>query len=342
MDCHHRSGGADGATPGPGDGALDGGTPISCGDGPAYIHGDLWAFWWNFRVACAAQHRWLWICEQRFGEGSCPVEQQRFDDCWSASGDFPTTSWGGDSTPTPYSPNYGVCQPHHWSEKNDEGRRPGNQVPCDVRTYDYDALRTSDPRFGVDWWAGGTSMRHLTLKVFEAGTDPSASEGQLDGLAVLSTHPDNRAAYTDGFGNHGLPGGTRAAGCLPALTGEDEDPWPHQNFGAFFWLEVPTDRPVTLAASWIGPISDDAPIGCITGLNAFPDSFGYHSEDGKPWLISTPCWDFQHDVRFEPGRHYVWDLHGLRMLPGCDGPPDELLSVVPEAERAALRDGSCR
>lgn len=311
------------------------------GDGPAYLHGDLWAFWFNYRVACSPQHRWLWICEQRHGAGGCPEEQRRFDDCWNARGDFPPTSWGDDSTPTPHSANYGVCQPHHWADKNGEDRRPGNPVPCDVRTHDYDRLRTLDPRFGVDWWAGGTSMRHLTLKVFEAGADPMASAGQADGLIALSTHPGDRSAFMDGLANHGAGGGP--AGCVPALSGDGEDPYPAQSFGAFFWVEVPTDRPVTLAASWIGPVSgDDIPTGCVAAPYTFPASFAYHAVDGKPWLITNPCWDVQASVSFEPGRHYVWDVHGLRALDGCDGPPEALLEVVPEPERAPFRSGECR
>jgi len=312
------------------------------GTGPAYVHGDLWAFWYNFRVACSAQHRWAWICEQRLGEGSCPVETRRFEDCWSASGDFPPSTWDG-STPAPSSPNYGVCQPVHWAEKNDPERRPGNTVPCDVTTYDYGALRTADPFFGVDWWGGGiTSMRHLTLKVFEAGSDPYADNGQSDGIVNLSTHPENSAAFMDGLSNHSYPGHVRPGGCLPGVTGETEDPYPDQNFGAFFWLEVPTDRPVTVGATWIGPIGDDIGLSCLNmDIWGFPPGFAEHAVDGKPWFTTSPCWDILESVSFEPGRHYVWDIRGLRPLPGCGGPPEDLLSVVPETERASFRDGTC-
>lgn len=312
------------------------------GEGPAYIHGDLWPFWYNYRVACNAQHRWLWICEQRLGEGNCSAEQQRFDDCWQARGDFPRSSWDG-STGAPSSPNYGVCQPHHWDEKNGEDRRPGNPVPCDTTTYDYDLLRTADPRFGVDWWTGGTSMRHLTIKVTEAGFDPYTREGQFDGLVNLSTHPGDFAAFMNGLSNHSYAGHARPGGCLPPLTGDGEDPWPHQNFGAFFWLEVPTDRALMLGATWIGPIGDDISLNCL-GMDTvwgFPGSFSAHSVDGKPWFITSPCWDLVDSYRFEPGRHYIWDIHGLRQLPDCHGPPEELLAVVPESDRPTLRDGSC-
>ncbi len=309
-------------------------TPAECAtSGPAYVHGDLWAYWHNYRVACDRQHKWLWICEQRLGPDACGVERQRFEDCWNATGDFPVSGWDG-STPAPTSPNYGVCQPHHWPEKNDPTRRPGNEVPCDTSRYDYDALRTADPRYGIDWWAGGTSMRHLTIKVFDEGQNPQAQEGQADGLVALSTHPGDQAAFMNGLSNHG-------GGCLPALTGDDEDAYPAQNFGAFFWVEAPTDRTVSLAASWIGPIGDDIGTACLNlDVFGFPSSFGAHSVDGKPWFVSSPCWDVMADVQLEPGHHYVWDVHGFRDV-GCDGPPEELLAVAQESERTALRDGSC-
>ncbi|RMH44128.1 MAG: hypothetical protein D6689_03170 [Deltaproteobacteria bacterium] len=336
------AGAIDGAGPSP-DGAVadaagPGGadaTPSDCpGVGPAYVHGDLWAFWHNYRVACDRQHKWLWICERRFGAGNCPVEAQRFADCWQATGDFPPSTWDG-STPAPSSPNWGVCQPHHWPEKNDPVRRPGNPVPCDTTQNDYDVLRTADPRYGVDWWVGQTSMRHFTIKVFEAGTDPRANNGQVDGITALSTHPGDYAAFMDGIDNHGR-------GCLPALTGDDTDPYPAQNFGAFAWVEVPADRPVTLAASWIGPIGDNIGTTCLNrDVYGFPPSFAVHSVDGKPWLVSSPCWDVIENVQLAPGRHYVWDLNGFRELPSCAGPPESVLSAVPEPERGAMRDGSC-
>lgn len=323
-----------------GSGTTDAATNCT-GTGPAFIHGDLWAFWHNYRVACDRQHKWLWICEQRLGAGNCPEEAQRFSDCWNATGDFPPSTWDG-STPTPHSPNYGVCQPVHWPEKNDPERRPGNPVPCDTTQNDYDHLRALDPRYGVDWWTGATSMRHLTVKVFDQGQDPYAQDGQSDGLVVLSTHPENQAAFTAGLTNHTYSGATTSGGCLPPLEGDDEDPLPAQNFGSFFWVEAPTDRPVSISATWIGPIGDNIDTSCLNiDRYGFPPSFAYHSVDGKPWFIASPCWDGILDVQLEPGRHYVWDLFGFRMLPDCNGPPESLLASVPEELRDSYRTGAC-
>ena len=295
-------------------------------EGPAYVHGDLWGFWHNYRVACDPQHKWLWICEQRLGADACGPERQRFEDCWNARGDFPPSNWDN-STPTPHSPNYGVCQPHHWPEKNDPGRRPGNDVPCDTTRFDYDALRTSDPRYGVDWWAGGISMRHLSLKVFDGDFDIVTSQGRADGIVNLSTHPGEEEAFMSGLSNHGYAG-ARRDGCLPPITGEGEDPWPAQSFGAFAWLEVPTDRRVTIAASWIGTVGGNIADGCIRQPWAFPASFAAHAEPGKPWFISSPCWDVQRNVQLEPGAHYLWDVQGFRKLDTCDGPPPHLREVL--------------
>lgn len=124
----------------------DASTPACPESGPAYLHGDLWAFWFAFRTACDRQHKWWWVCEQRL-PGQCDVERAWFEDCWGARGPFPPSDWDG-STPTPHSANWGVCQPHHWPEKNDPARRPGNPHPCDTTTFDYDVLRTADPYYG--------------------------------------------------------------------------------------------------------------------------------------------------------------------------------------------------
>jgi hypothetical protein len=294
--------------------------------GPAYVHGDLWAYWHNYRVACDAQHKWLWVCEQRLGADACGPERQRFEDCWNARGDFPASNWEN-ATPTPHSPNWGVCQPHHWPEKNSAESRPGNDVPCDTSRFDYDTLRTGDPRYGVDWWAGGISMRHLSLKVFDGDHDIVTSQGRADGMVNLSTHPGEEEAFMSGLSNHNYPGAARD-GCLPSLTGGDEEPWPSQNFGAFAWLEVPSARPVTLAASWIGTVGGNIADGCIRQPWAFPASFSAHSVDGKPWFTSSPCWDVQRNVQLEPGAHYLWDVHGFHKMESCDGPPQQLREVL--------------
>ena len=330
-----------------GDAGDAGSSGVCTGQGPAYVHGDLWAFWHNDRVACDAQHRWVWICQQRLGPGNCSVEAQRFQDCWNAMGQFPPTSWGGDSTPTPHSANDGVCQPHQWPEKNAVSERPGNPIPCDTTTFEYDSLGRQDPFYGMDWGADPTSLRHLSLKVFAFAQDPYSNEGQSDGLVALSTHPFDKAAFMEGIGNHTYEEHVLGGGCIPPFSGEQEDPFPAQSFGAFFWLEVPTDQPVTLSASWIGPVGDDLNVACLPpgsgseSIYGFPSSFSYHSVDGKPWFITTPCYDLVENVQLEPGRHYLWDIDGFRILPDCSGPPKDLLELVPVNQRDSFKDGSC-
>ncbi len=306
-------------------------------EGPAYLHGDLWAYWYNFRVACDGPHKWWWICEQR-QPGQCQIEQAWFEDCWNARGAWPQTSWGEDSHPAPHSANYGVCQPQHWGDKNGEGRRPANPVPCDTTTHDYDRLRTEDPFAGVDWWAGATGMRHLTIKLFEAGANPLASEGHADGVVALSTHPGDRDALMGDLQNHGPPGGR--VGCVHRPDEDREAPGLGQSFGAFAWLEVPTGRPMQVAANWNELVAGNINLGCIQGLYFFPPQFAEHSVEGKPWFTSSPCFDVQ-QITFEPGRHYLWDLHGLRALPGCSGPPESVLVGVPEGLREGYRSGAC-
>ncbi len=315
----------------------DAAAPRCPGEGPAYLHGDLWAFWFAFRTACDRQHRWWWICEQRL-PGQCDTERAWFEDCWQARGAFPRSGWDG-STPSPHSPNYGVCQPHHWPEKNDAARRPGNATPCDTTTFDYDVLRTADPFYGVDWWAGKTGTRHLTVKLFEQGTDPFASQGKADGIANLSTHPGNRDALMEDLGNHGFPGAR--GGCIHAPDGDPEAPGLSQSFGAFAWLEVPVGRPVHVAANWNGLLQGDISLECVRGLDFFPESFGAHAVAGKPWFTLSPCFDLERSVVFEAGRHYLWDVHGLHVLEGCDGPPESVLAAIPAAKRDGFRSGAC-
>jgi len=338
------SGGTTGGTGGGDASEEEASPPVPCsGEGPAYVHGDLWAFWHNTHVACNAQHRWLWICQKRLGQGKCPVEAQRFQDCWTATGEFPETAWGGDSTPAPHSASLSVCQPHQFPEKNLASVRPSNAVPCDTSTFDDDSLRRKDPFFGMDWWASPVSTRHLTLKAFAEGQDPYANQGQADGLVVLSTHAFNKAAFTQGMVNHSYPTKVLGGGCLPPLTGSEESAYPSQNFGAFFWLEVPTDQPVTLTATWIGPVGDTVDPVCSPGASiySFPESFSYHGEDGKPWFISSPCWDVIPSVQLEAGRHYLWDIDGFRLMDDCSGPPAALLELVPSNLRESFKDGTC-
>ena len=213
-------------------------------------------------------------------------------------------------------------------------------MPCDSSRFDYDRLRTADPRYGVDWWTGGTSMRHRSIKVFDSAVDPISDNGRHDGLVNHSTHPGSEEAFMDGLSNHTYPGG-RANGCLPPITGDNEDPYPHQNFGAFAWVEVPTDRNLNIAASWIGPVGGNIAGGCVMDPWTFPGSFSAHAEPGKPWFISSPCWDIQYNVRLEPGRHYVWDIDGFRMLDTCDGPPQHILAALPTDQRPAFPSGTC-
>lgn len=311
--------------------------------GPAYLHGDVWYFWHNGRVACDAQHRWLWLCEQRLGAGSCAIERGYYEDCLNAGPYYGPATNCDDCTPAPHIPNWGVCQPQHFPEKRDDRRPDQGGNPCDTRNFDYDALRTSDRRYGLDWWgAGHTAARHMTLKIYDQGQDPLANEGQGDALAVLSTHPGEHEAFMDGRSNHPYAGSARQrAGCLPSLEGDNEQPMPGQNFGAFAWVEVPTDRPVTMAISWHGPVGGDVGLQCLTGKYFFPGDFGAHGVDGKPWFVSSPCWDITSNFQFEPGAHYVIDHMGLRKLDGCDGPPAHILDVVAPSERAGFADGSC-
>ncbi|MCA8978600.1 MAG: hypothetical protein KDC14_01145 [Planctomycetes bacterium] len=69
-----------GSKSGPSADATDaGGVTATCTQGPAYLHGDIWPLWWNYRVQCDRQHKALWRCEK--GGGDCSEEKKAVDDC---------------------------------------------------------------------------------------------------------------------------------------------------------------------------------------------------------------------------------------------------------------------
>ena len=324
--------------------ATDSGTNRCSSSGPAYIHGDIWPFWYSGRTACDAPHTWWWVCKQRLGAGHCQTEKQHYQECLDGTGHYGPTDapMCNDCKPAPHAKNYGQCQPHHWPDKRDEPTRPDqNNNACDTQGFDYQKLSTSDRYYGLDWWgAGHALLRHMTLKVYEQSVDPTSQshQGQADGLVVLSTHPNEESAFTSKSSNHSYAGSTRQKpGCIPPFTGDTEDPMPDQNFGSFAWVEVPTDRPLNLAVSWHGLDVEE----CLPGQKySFPSDFSSRGPSGKPWFTSSPCFDVVRNVQFEPGAHYVWDISGFHKISGCQ-PPSHVLTSIPQSLRTSFRDGSC-
>lgn len=324
----------------------------------AYIHGDLWAFWHNSRVACDAQHRWGWLCRKYVDEGllsseyaNCSVEAQWYSDCTVSQGAFPETSWDT-GVASPSSPDERVCQPQQ-GEIAQEAQRPNNPNPCDTTSFDFDKLRMTDPFYGFDGPLEENeliSMRHLTIQVFEAGVDPLATQDRPEPLISFSTHPDNPLARSGGVINHRHPDSKTRGICYDdgafdgSIPAESSDPFPANSIGPFFWMEVPGDVNVVLFASWIG---DDVPSNVCklkkdddtANVYSFPKSFEEKSVAGKPWLISNPCYDVV-SVQLKKGRHYLWNHAGVRELEGCE-PPKELLNLVPDARRETFRSDSC-
>lgn len=57
--------------------------------GPAYLHGDLWDYWYNGHICCDPQYKSIWRCNKLRQSGlvsSCSAEQQAYNSCKSAHG----------------------------------------------------------------------------------------------------------------------------------------------------------------------------------------------------------------------------------------------------------------
>ncbi len=131
--------------------------------GPAYLHGDLWPFWYNHRVKCDPEHRNYWLCLKVKGEkgsGDCSKEKAIYSAC--------------DVTKVVYG-EYGA--PQH-----------------DTRKYDYDKLFNS---FYGGKWGALKYNRFATLKVFKGYLQPPASGKALYKKEILafSSNPGEPCAY---------------------------------------------------------------------------------------------------------------------------------------------------
>ena len=114
-----------------------------------------------------------------------------------------------------------------------------------------------------------------------------------------------------GTANHGLNYGCAMRG---STSGDNAYRRP---FGGFAWIEVPTERSVTVVGMAATNFSDRSFSGCRRG-----------SATQSPWIPGAPgsilgC-VYVHTVTFRPGRHYYFSFGRISELPGV-GPPQEIV-----------------
>jgi len=147
--------------------------------GPAYLHGDLWPFWYNHRVKCDPEHRYHWLCEKvkaEKGAGDCSKEKAIYAAC----------------DPTKYQ-YYEFGAPAH-----------------DTRKYDYGKLTNT---FYGGKWGALKYNRFATLKVFSGHLALPVSGKALHKKELLaySSNPGEPCAYMKDTKNHGQGGCMMAA-----------------------------------------------------------------------------------------------------------------------------------
>lgn len=254
-----------GSTTDPAGGSSDGdaGVAASCESGPAFLHGDVWPLWWNYRVSCDRERKALWRCEK--GGGACEAEKGAVAGCNVCD------------------QRDGICIPRSRKGEKDgccaegaccdyDGKAPPDEpthffgyyrmcrTDCDSRDYDYDAMEGSF--YGKGW----SMLGQWHLDLLERGTDTPIAFAK-DGV---------RVEYKDGDGYVAAGGGQ---GFDKAL-------------GYFGCFELPVGKPVTVRVGlhdWSGKPKDEP--GGIVAIELDPRP-GHHYVIGATGQIEDVTrWD---------------------------------------------------
>lgn len=210
-------GGQGGASTGVGG---SGGLEPACTGDFAYLHGDLWPFWYNFRVCCDAEHRALWRCESVHGPGSAT--------CASLAATYQECLGGPNAS---VCPNWGVCcfQASNGCEDPDAD----HVAVCTTDDFAYDDPTVWGTYYGMRW-STETIHRFTTVKAWTATGEQ---------LIAFSSNPDDANAYMEGQANVGV--GPEPQGHIQAA---DE---PSDLFGSFACIRLPAGAPLELQGWWI-------------------------------------------------------------------------------------------
>ena len=167
--------------------------------GPAYLHGNVWPFWYNYRVQCDYEHKKYWRCKQNGGNctqeksdwKSCDVCKQKDGICIPRSRPGAGDGCCDESACCNYSgpgpPNEST---HFW------GYFRSCRTNCDTRDYDYQKL---DGHFyGKSWKFLGEWSIHFydsqgnditgQIKGGKKGTDTKKAKESDDALGYFGCY----------------------------------------------------------------------------------------------------------------------------------------------------------
>jgi len=181
----------------------------ACNSPKAFLHGNVWPFWWNYRVQCDRQHKAAWLCQQQ--GRNCDVENQTYQSCdVCAEQDgicIPRTVPGASGGCCSAGCAEGCCDYAGPVFPDSEatcffGYYRSCRTDCDTRQYDYDSM--VGHFYGKSWSElGSWSIRFLDA----TGNDISASV--VVGNKGEDSDPQNAATDALGFfGCYELPTGS--------------------------------------------------------------------------------------------------------------------------------------
>jgi hypothetical protein len=244
---------------GSGGAAGQGGAPATCAAGPAYLHGNVWPFWYNYRVSCDLQHKQSWLCHEQGGD--CTAQDQAWSSCNvcdEADGIcIPRTAPGETDGCCDAGCGTGCCDyggPYGDGEDTCFfGYYRSCRSDCDTRDYDYVAL---DGHFYGKGWSllGDWSIQ---------ATDASTQE-DLTGTLVIGAQGQDHE---------------------PSLADTDA-------LGYFGCVQIPTDRALHLVVmlhDWGGQAPYDRVEADLTAVAGRHYVWGIHGiEEWTAW-DREPC-----------------------------------------------------
>jgi len=238
------AGGGDAPTPGDAGAPDDGGSPPlpdagspGCTGPYAYLHGDLWPYWYNFRVCCDAEHKSAWRCERLNGVGAaiCSGLKTRYEGCvQDPNGEV--------------CPNWGVCC---YKQAQACGTPQDDDPPlmCTTSSLDYDSESVWGTYYGMQW-STPTIHRFTTVKVWDAAD-------QL--IAAFSSNPQDGYSYMEGLANQGV--GPEPQGHIQL------SPQKSDRFGSFACIRLPAGAPLKVQGFWINEFAHT----CKSNYWSYPD-----------------------------------------------------------------------
>ncbi len=267
----------------------------------AYLHVNLWNKFHNFRSWCGTEKTFAWQCRHikaKYPNVDCTSIEQKARDCQTREEANPDdVEYGFVGFKKQDAEHQDLC---HGSLLDDDGG-------CDYRRWDLDDklhFYWYGPRWGSNWPVA-------TVKVFAGAGKKYTDTDEVVGLS-------NRQATKDRSATGVNRGGTRiSTGCV-IIQNEGQDEY-HAPFGAFAWIEVPTDTPVTVVGVSGAIFGDDfSAFGRDRG--SAPVLVNHNPSDQAAaaayWAANPPNGGtrvgystYTEEVIFKKGKQYYWG-HG--------------------------------